>query len=344
VLTSSTFNTHLKLEHTLPSPSLVFALHYPSPFVSLWHVSCVFAGVSAFEARLFKCDKEANVISERHGVANTVVERSSDHRPLRTVLVFALGGVLLIAGYRAIAETVSPSTADADSAPMLVIGFVGGFVHSDDLRHSEPQLAQRLQREYGDHVTVEMFENRERAQAHRFAVEWFDRLASKNAEGGLQPKIILFGHSWGASAAVYLARQLERDDIPVALTVQVDSIGKHGEDDSVIPANAAEAVNFYQPNGILHVRSRITAADPSSTAILGNYRFIYHRKPAACHVYPWYNRHLFMGHTAIECDARVWSQVEWIIEARMSRSPVPTQAGIAAQVTSNLRGSAQTEP
>lgn len=38
--------------------------------------------------------------------------------------------------------------------------------------------------------------------------------------------------------------------MPVALTVQVDSIKKHGKDDSVIPANVAEAVNFYQPGGM----------------------------------------------------------------------------------------------
>jgi hypothetical protein len=32
-------------------------------------------------------------------------------------------------------------TRKSGAAPTLVIGFVGGFVHSDDLRHSEPQIA-----------------------------------------------------------------------------------------------------------------------------------------------------------------------------------------------------------
>jgi hypothetical protein len=32
-------------------------------------------------------------------------------------------------------------TRRSGAVPTLVIGFVGGFVHSDDLRHSEPQIA-----------------------------------------------------------------------------------------------------------------------------------------------------------------------------------------------------------
>ena len=121
--------------------------------------------------------------------------------------------------------------------PTLVIGFMGGFVHSDDLRHSEAQLAQRLEESYGDHVRVELFENRQRAQARKSIVDWVNRLeaARITGEGIQQPRILLFGHSWGGSAVVYLARDLEREGIPVTLTIQVDSVRKHGQDDSVIP-------------------------------------------------------------------------------------------------------------
>ena len=37
----------------------------------------------------------------------------------------------------------------SDTAPTLVIGFVGGFVHGDDLRRLEVQLARRLQARQG---------------------------------------------------------------------------------------------------------------------------------------------------------------------------------------------------
>ena len=218
-------------------------------------------------------------------------------------------------------------------APTLVIGFMGGFVHTDNLRHSEAQLAQRLDESYGDRVVVEMFENRQRAQALESIIDWVRRLEAARITGEAipQPRIILFGHSWGASAVVYLARELEREGISVTLTIQVDSVRKHREDDSVIPANVVEAINFYQPNGILHGQSRIKAADPAHTTILGNYRLAYEREPAACHAYPWYNRRSFKGHTAIECDPQVWSQIETLIESRLPLTNMPRPIQVAAQ-------------
>jgi len=242
--------------------------------------------------------------------------------------------LLLLSADSALAQgQLSLATDPHTPAPTLVIGFMGGFVHSDDLRHSEAQLAQRLDESYGDRVLVEMFENRQRTQARGSIIHWVRRLEAARITGEAipQPRIILFGHSWGASAVVYLARELEREGIPVTLTIQVDSVRKHGEDDSVIPANVIEAINFYQPNGILHGQLRIKAADPTYTTILGNYRLAYEREPAACHAYPWYNRLLFKGHTAIECDPHVWSQIQMLIASRLPLTNVPQPIQVAAQ-------------
>src|SRR5579862_8778465 len=144
-----------------------------------------------------------------------------------------------------LAQVRAPVATQANPPPTLVVGFMGGFVHADDLRHSETQLAHRLAQIYGDRVAVEMFENRQRAEAHDVIVTWFKGLSDTKVTGpASEPQIVLFGHSWGASAVVYLCRQLEREGIHVSLTVQVDSVKKHGEDDSVIPANVSEAANF----------------------------------------------------------------------------------------------------
>ncbi|MGO9302104.1 MAG: hypothetical protein ACLPPV_19755 [Candidatus Korobacteraceae bacterium] len=265
---------------------------------------------------------EAKLIRQSMGwaVTSAIVE----------VLVCAL---LILDSGSARAQVRTAVATEPNALPTLVIGFMGGFVHSDDLRHSEAQLAQRLQRSYGDRVTVEMFENRQTAQAHEAIVDWLTRLGdARVTDVGPPPQIVLFGHSWGASAVVYLCRELEREGIRVSLTVQVDSVRKHGEDDSLIPANVAEAANFYQPNGILHGQSMIRAADPSRTTILGNYRFAYQHEPAACHAYPWYTRLLFKGHTAIECDPRVWSRVETMIENRLPITRTPEAAAYSAPV------------
>ncbi len=230
-------------------------------------------------------------------------------------------------------ESLAPNSDSADASPTLVIGFVGGFVHSDDRRHSEVQIARQIQATYGNDVQIRLFENRRRAQAHKLVLDWLKAGDGKlTDEEKRSARLILFGHSWGASAVVSLARELQQDGIPVLLTIQVDSVTKNGEDDSVIPANVAEAVNFYQTGGILHGRSKIRAADPSRTRILGNFRSTYQKEPAECRAYPWYDRLLFKGHTAIECDPRVWSQIEALIRMRLPPVLQSAQPQVAMRV------------
>jgi hypothetical protein len=237
----------------------------------------------------------------------------------------------LLTAYPATAQTrLTPSLEN--NATSIVIGFVGGFVHSDDIRHSEVQIIDRLRNAYPDGVHAGIFENRQRERAYDSILNSLDR----DNDGTLSDqekraaRIILFGHSWGASAVVTLARELRTDGIPVLLTIQVDSIAKNGQNDSVIPPNVAEAINFYQTTGILHGRARITAADPSRTKILGDFQFNYATEPAECRDYPWYDRYFFKGHTSIECDPRVWSQVESLI-----RSQLPSTAAVAQTAVRN---------
>ena len=106
------------------------------------------------------------------------------------------------------------------------------------------------------------------------------------------------------------------------LTIQIDSVSKLGEDDRIIPANVAQAVNFFQPDGRLHGRPKIVAADPSRTRILGNNRFDYKASPVNCYgKYPWWDRYLSKAHTEIECDPKVWNQVESLVRSKLSLTP-----------------------
>jgi len=261
----------------------------------------------------------------------SISDRGHFSRP--SIVLQVLICFLLISAVDVLAQNEPQESPMSKPVSTLVVGFVGGLVHRDDLRHSEVQLARQLQATYSDDIRVQVFRNRERALAHKFVVEWVNELKTGSLMGKntTEVRIILYGHSWGASAVVYLARELERDSIPVALTIQVDSVERDGRDDSVIPANVAEAVNFYQAKGPIHGRSEIIAADPARTAVLGNFRSEYQKLPAECHAYPWYNRLLFKGHTSIECDPRVWSQVETLIEARIALPLQPEQTN-AAQV------------
>jgi hypothetical protein len=114
-----------------------------------------------------------------------------------------------------------------------------------------------------------------------------------------------------------LARALGKDGIPVLLTLQVDSISRPGSDDTTIPANVGQAVNFYQSNGLLRGHHDIRAADPARTRISGNFRFDYETSSLKCSEYPWYDRIFVKPHTQIECDPNIWAQVESLIRVNL---------------------------
>lgn len=130
-------------------------------------------------------------------------------------------------------------------------------------------------------------------------------------------RIVIYGHSWGGSEAITLARKLEKDGIPVMLTIQVDSVAKIHQNDAIIPANVVRAVNFYQNNGHLHGQPDIRAADPTRTTIIGNFVFDYKQSAYNCSDYPWYDRVFSKAHAQIECDPNVWKQVEALIRTEL---------------------------
>jgi hypothetical protein len=190
--------------------------------------------------------------------------------------------------------------------------------------HSEVQLADHLRNDNPAGMQVRLFENRRSQQANREILRMLDvdhDGALSAAEKG-NARIAIYGHSWGASETVALARVLEKEGIPVLLTVQVDSIEKPGEDDESIPANVAQAANFYQRRGLLQGRRLIRAADASRTRILGNFLFDYKAHPIDCEGYPWYARAFMKPHIEIEADPSVWRQVESLIRTKL-RVAVP---------------------
>ena len=215
--------------------------------------------------------------------------------------------------------SAAEKTTPAASPGVIVIGFVGGFVRRNDTVHQEVQLAAHLRKQYPARMQVKMFENRQGRQAHREVLEMLD--ADRDGELSDREKrtarIVIYGHSWGASEGITLARKLGQEGIPVLLTIQVDSVTKLGEDDRWIPANVGQAVNFYQVNGFLHGRREIQAADGSRTQILGNYRVDYRTKRVNCNGFPWYAQMFMSPHIKIECDPSVWGQVESLIRSKL---------------------------
>ncbi|HYM76181.1 MAG TPA: hypothetical protein VE377_09410 [Candidatus Dormibacteraeota bacterium] len=242
--------------------------------------------------------------------------RFAEYRVLAAVLaLLAVPAPLLVAADSA--DGVSATSRQ--NVPYILVGFVGGFVRHTNPHHGPVQIAQRLRQYCPKDSHVEVFENRHRKAAYQTIL----RLLDSNHDGTLsndekaRARIVLFGQSWGASAAVILARELNRIGVPVMLTVQVDSVAKPWQRDDVIPDNVAAAVNFYQTHGILHGRQLIRAADDSKTQILGNYRFDYKQSPVKCEGMPWFDRAFTPGHMGTECDPQLWGQVETLVRERL---------------------------
>jgi hypothetical protein len=243
--------------------------------------------------------------------------------------IFVFG--ILLATSLTPAQIVSahPLTANNASAkpPAIVIGFVGGFIAHDNPVHSEVQLAARLRKEYPAGVDVETFESYRGDRARQKILALLDANHDGNltAEEKGRARIIIYGHSWGGAETITLARSLQEDGIPVLLLLQVDTVSRPRSGDTIIPANVAEAANFYQSHGLLRGQHDIRAADASRTRIIGNFQFDYENSSLQCSEYPWYD-HLFFikPHTQIECDPGVWDRVESLI--RSSLLPLPSSA------------------
>jgi hypothetical protein len=233
----------------------------------------------------------------------------------------------------AIAISIAPAMGQESQSARheqsaIVIGFLGGYVKRDNPVHAEVQLAVRLRKTYSTAVHVETFESRHVDEAHQ---KILDDLSGKDhgaptAEEKRNARIALYGHSWGAASAIELARELQKDGIPVLLTIQVDSIAKFRENDTTIPANVAQAANFYQSHGLLHGDHDIRAADSARTKIIGNFRYDYTNSPLKCSRYPWWDRYIVRAHTQIECDPVVWNKVDALI-----REALPPTAQSATQ-------------
>ena len=244
----------------------------------------------------------------------------------RTVLILSIS--LLVASLpassnrsaeRRDAHHSGPGESTQPLPPAIVIGFVGGMVRHDDAVHTEVQIAADLRKKYSEGVYVATFENRRRDAARSAILTMLDadhdgKLSENEKQNA---RIVLYGHSWGASAVVSLARELGKDGVPVLLTVQVDSVAKAGQNDSEIPENVAQAINFYQPDGWLHGQSQIHAIDPARTKILGNFRSQYKDVPYKCVGYPWFGRIFSQDHIKIECDVTLWNKIENLIRDQL---------------------------
>ncbi|HST10415.1 MAG TPA: hypothetical protein VLL05_08550 [Terriglobales bacterium] len=215
----------------------------------------------------------------------------------------------------------------------IILGFVGGFVKRDDVKHPEVLFATHLRSRYGSAVHVAVFGNHEGKKAVEDIIQCLDSDKDGFLTAGEkeQVKIILYGHSWGASQTLTFARELQRRGIPVSLTIQIDSVKKFGHDDRTVPANVAKAVNFYQRKGLTHGQPLIVAADAGQTKILGNFHMKYEDHQVNCDNYRLFSRVFNKPHHQIENDPQVWDQIASFIDSELLRTDAGTQTASSSE-------------
>ena len=215
---------------------------------------------------------------------------------------------------------------------LLVIGFMGGRVSAGNLVHPEARIARLLQVGHPRSLHTLVFANHHASAALRSVLQFLDtnRDGILSTEEKQAARIVIYGHSWGASEAITLADRLNELGIPVLLTAQVDSVRKRGENDALIPPNVEEAINFYQAEGILHGRAKIFAANPDKTILLGDHESFYKRASISCSGYPWFARTFMKEHIEIENDPRVWNQITSLVQTFLTTESLASGA-ISAQ-------------
>jgi thioesterase domain-containing protein len=82
------------------------------------------------------------------------------------------------------------------------------------------------------------------------------------------PKVILIGHSMGGWAMMSVARELRSRDIPVELTIQVDSVGIT---DYTIPKNVRSAAIFHANDCLMFMTTKhFRREDPAYTKLVAD--------------------------------------------------------------------------
>ena len=165
-----------------------------------------------------------------------------------------------------------PGAREPQACKTIVVGFVGGMRSPEDVKQGVVQIGNRLKSFNDSGLQVKIYSHWHWREAYHFIYQNLNQNRNQNLspdEIESLPKIVLYGHSLGGWAVIKLSRRLAKAGIPVALTVQIDSVGLG---DEVIPKNVKVAANFYQrTRWLLRGEKQIRAEDEKQTAIVGSF-------------------------------------------------------------------------
>jgi hypothetical protein len=153
---------------------------------------------------------------------------------------------------------------------IVYLGIVGGLETSNNKRSGVVQIRDILRgQEYPD-VCAKSFSAYVWPSGLHWVLRYFPLHPGRLTEDELEdaPKVVIVGHSLGGWAALSVARNLERRNIPVELTVQIDSVGVT---DHTVPKNVKAAAIFHARDALMLLTTKeIKLEDPSQTRLIEN--------------------------------------------------------------------------
>ncbi len=215
----------------------------------------------------------------------------------------------LSAGAQSLREIALPRPVPEDAR--IAIGFLGALEKWNDEHRSVRKLTLRLRSQGWQ---AESFSHRNLRTAKKAVVQALDRNGNKRIDPNeaQSARVVLYGQSMGGAAALKLAKYLRAKNVPVLLTVQVDSFGAR---DHIIPDNVHAAVNFYQKHWFtVRGEDQIKAANPTRTRILGNFEYEYPLWNWNTWPESWPRKVFGGAHARMEADPVLWSRVESLIQ------------------------------
>ncbi len=153
---------------------------------------------------------------------------------------------------------------------IVYLGFVGALEPPNNKYSGVVQIEQTLQgHDYSD-VCAKSFSPYVWLDGRDWLLKHFPAHTGALTPQELDhsPKVILVGHSMGGWAMLSVARELRSRNIPVELTIQVDSVGIT---DFTIPGNVKSAAIFHANDILMFMTTKhVHVQDPARTKILAD--------------------------------------------------------------------------
>jgi hypothetical protein len=167
------------------------------------------------------------------------------------------------------AAIVSGTQRDA-SCRIIYLGFVGALEPAQNKHSGVVQIGETLRGDDYPDVCARSFSPYVWTDGLKWLLKHFPSHSGVVTADELQhcPKVILVGHSMGGWAMMSVARDLRDRDIPVELTIQVDSVGIT---DYTVPRNVKAGAIFHARDVLVFMTTKnLRLEDASHTKILAN--------------------------------------------------------------------------